>query len=88
MAKYRTKPVTVDAWQFSKRNYQKGLPREFRSPLVRLWSQYGGEVISGEIETLEGIMTISENDYIIKGVENEFYPFKPDIFKKTYELAD
>ncbi|WP_260184703.1 hypothetical protein [Lacticaseibacillus paracasei] len=52
---------------------------------ISLWSQYGGEKIGGEIKTLEGKMTISENDYIIKGVHGEFYPCKPDIFEETYE---
>lgn len=37
------------------------------------------------IETLEGTMTASCYDYIIRGVEGEFYPCKPDIFEKTYE---
>lgn len=38
-----------------------------------------------KIETLEGIMKASVGDYIIKGVNGEFYPCKPDIFEKTYE---
>lgn len=38
-----------------------------------------------EIETLEGTMTASVGDYIIKGVNGEFYPCKPDIFDKNYE---
>ena len=38
-----------------------------------------------KIETLEGIMKASIGDYIIKGVNGEFYPCKPDIFTKTYE---
>lgn len=37
------------------------------------------------IKTLEGNMEISVNDVVIKGVDGEFYPCKPDIFKKTYE---
>lgn len=41
-----------------------------------------GEII---IPTLEGDMITSVGDYIIKGVNNEFYPCKPDIFDKTYE---
>ena len=39
------------------------------------------------IPTLEGEMTASDGDYIIKGVQGEFYPCKPDIFEKTYEPA-
>ena len=40
------------------------------------------------IETLEGIMHVSPGDYVIRGVANEFYPCKPDIFKDTYELVE
>lgn len=39
------------------------------------------------IKTLEGDMRAEIGDYIIKGVEGEFYPCKPDIFNKTYEEA-
>lgn len=38
------------------------------------------------VETLEGIMTASLGDYIVKGVNGEFYPVKPEIFEKTYEV--
>ena len=36
------------------------------------------------IKTLEGTMEVSEGDYIIKGLNGEFYPCKPDIFHKSY----
>ena len=39
-----------------------------------------------DINTLEGIMHANYGDYIIKGVNGEIYPCKPDIFEKTYEL--
>ena len=87
--KYRKKPVVIEAWQFTKENYKEGSPLFIRKAKdVALWSQYGGDVIGGEIETLEGVMTISENDYIIKGVQGEFYPCKPDIFEATYEVVN
>ena len=38
-----------------------------------------------KIQTLEGVMTASVGDFIIKGVKGEFYPCKPDIFEQTYE---
>lgn len=41
-----------------------------------------------KIKTLEGVMTASVGDYIIKDVNGEFYPCKPDIFKKTYVEAE
>jgi hypothetical protein len=40
------------------------------------------------IVTLEGNMTASPGDWIIRGVQGEFYPCKPDIFGATYEPAD
>lgn len=85
---FRKKPVEIEAWQFTKKNFAKGIPEFIRlakNKPVTLYSQYAGEIIFGEIETLEGKMKISENDWIIKGVNGEFYPVKPDIFKKTYE---
>ncbi|WP_203409451.1 hypothetical protein [Staphylococcus aureus] len=40
------------------------------------------------VETLEGFLVVSLGDYIVKGVEGEFYPVDPDIFEKTYEVID
>ena len=40
------------------------------------------------IKTLEGEMQTSINDWIIKGVNGEYYPCKPDIFEKTYEAVN
>lgn len=40
------------------------------------------------INTLEGEMTANVDDYIVKGVNGEFYPVKPDIFNKTYEVIE
>ena len=41
-----------------------------------------------QIDTLEGEMTASVGDVIIKGVNGEFYPCKPDIFAKTYDIIE
>jgi len=41
-----------------------------------------------EIYTLEGTMTADIGDWIIKGVDGEFYPCKPHIFEQTYEIAE
>ena len=41
-----------------------------------------------QVRTLEGVMTASPGDYIIKGVDGELYPCKPDIFEKTYEKVE
>jgi hypothetical protein len=38
-----------------------------------------------EIATLEGRMRAESTDWIIRGVQGELYPCKPDIFEATYE---
>ena len=40
------------------------------------------------IPTLEGTMIASPGDYIIRGVQGEFYPCRADIFEQTYEPVD
>ena len=40
------------------------------------------------IRTLEGDMKVSHGDYVIRGVEGEFYPCRPEIFEKTYKQTD
>ena len=44
--------------------------------------------VTMQIDTLEGSMQVSKGDYIIKGVNGEFYPCKPDIFHKTYDILN
>lgn len=56
--------------------------------LMKVLNSDSGERIGLVIPTLEGDMLAVENDYIIKGVNGEFYPCKPDIFEKTYELVE
>ena len=40
------------------------------------------------IETLEGVMRASPEDWIIKGLRGEFYPCKPDVFQQKYEEVE
>lgn len=40
------------------------------------------------IHTLEGEMKVSRGDYVIRGVQGEFYPCKPDIFEATYDIGE
>lgn len=75
--KYRKKPVEVEAIQYTGENLPEIINFVGRNLRVR-----GNLVV---IFTLEGEMIVSELDYIIKGVNGEFYPCKPDIFEKTYE---
>jgi hypothetical protein len=39
------------------------------------------------IETLEGTMSATVGDWIIRGVQGEFYPCKDAIFRETYEAV-
>jgi hypothetical protein len=80
---YRKKPVVIEAMVLELNNAID----------VSLWC--GGEahfigpaVPAVFIRTLEGTMRADVGDFIIKGVQGEFYPCKPDIFEATYEPAD
>ncbi|MFB4472159.1 hypothetical protein ACDI16_04280 [Oceanobacillus caeni] len=79
MAKYRKKPVEIDAIQWTGDNVKE--VSNFISGTHSILP-FAGIVF---IETLEGKMEANVGDYIIKGVKGEFYPCKPDIFKQTYE---
>jgi hypothetical protein len=48
---------------------------------------YESDFFYMEVSTLEGKMLVSLGDWIIRGVNGELYPCKPDIFEKTYEPA-
>ena len=83
---YRKKPVEIEAWEFT-REALKSNDSWVRLYVneIHLISQYAGEVLYIEIDTLEGTMRANLGDYIIKGIQGEFYPCKPDIFEQTYE---
>ena len=78
MAKYRKRPVVIEAVQWTGENLLEILQFSEDSFIDR-------DDYTLKIETLEGVMTVSRGDYIVKGVEGEFYPCKPDIFEKTYD---
>jgi hypothetical protein len=83
MAKYRKKPVVIEARQFDGKN---GLVLLGWIGGTELEEDFLGDYI--EIKTLEGVMRADKNDWIIKGVAGEFYPCKPDIFTATYEKVE
>lgn len=78
--KYRKKPVVIEALRLTPLNLEA--VEEFVGG--DLGSHPDGGLV---IATLEGAMWASVGDYIIKGVKGEFYPCKPDIFAKSYEVA-
>lgn len=82
--KYKKKPEVIEAIQYTGDNYKEicdFVGKELRRPMI----QY--EPLEIIIETLEGNRIVKVNDFIIKGEHGEFYPYKPDIFEKTYELV-
>jgi len=79
MRKYRKKPVVIEAIKWDGNNYLQ--MDDFIGSNNNLYTKNK----KLNIVTLEGTMTANIGDYIIKGVEGEFYPCKPDIFHKTYE---
>lgn len=87
--KYRKKPVVIEAMQFN------GMDDYLK---IIDWVNESGDTSSGDefeyktpimlIPTLEGTMAANPGDYIIRGVNGEFYPCKPGIFEKTYDLVE
>ena len=81
---YSKKPVAIEAIQLIDDNH---------SEIIQWLSSYNVESYTLKstdpsglyIETLEGVMKASIGDYIIKGVKDEFYPCREDIFKMTYD---
>lgn len=91
--KYRKKPVVIEAVQFLGFSKEDGQVMLSECP-EWLTLDFGRRILffgkpdALTIRTLEGDMTASIGDYIIKGVNGELYPCKPDIFEKTYEPVE
>ena len=79
--KYRKKPVEIEALQYTGTNQEE--ISGFVGKDLLLYEQG-----SPTIRTLEGSMTVSKGDFVIKGVQGEFYPCKPDIFAQTYDAVE
>lgn len=98
--KFRKKPVVIEAFQITKE--QRASNIDWPEWLNRAWNMPFTEIgaVSCEdfpqsngcdrlvIRTLEGVMTVGWNDFIIKGVQGELYACKPDIFEATYERVE
>ena len=90
MQKFVKKPVVIEAIQFTTNNE----PNDVEMNRIVDWinaesdmriSSHNGTSIF--INTLEGEMRAECGDWIIKGVKGEFYPCKPDVFEKTYDVV-
>lgn len=97
--KFQKKPVVIEAFQMTRE--RRASNEEWPEWLHRAWNEpwpNPGAVLCEDfptsdgtdrlvISTLEGIHTVSWGDWIIRGVQGELYPCKPDIFEATYEEA-
>ncbi len=83
MAKYRKKPVVIKAGQWDGSNLGE-VEREIGLRMENVTISLG--ILN--IRTLEGIMVTNPGDYVIRGVRDELYPCKKDIFEETYEVVD
>lgn len=88
--KYKKKPVVVEAFQ-----YNGDLNGKYQAPDWALEAYKKGILYYASrlddqpelfIETLEGTHHVSVGDYIIRGIQGELYPCKPDIFSETYDV--
>lgn len=90
MAKFRKKPVVIEAVQWWGDNVREvsawigsdGLPAGW---VVKSVAGHVGVLV---VPTLEGFHMAMPGDWIIRGVKGEYYPCKPEIFEMTYESVD
>ncbi len=80
MGRYRKKPVEIEALQYTGDN-----KKECETFIE---GNFDNTLNYPNIKTLEGVMRVSNGDFIIRGVDGEFYPCKESIFKKTYDLVE
>ena len=94
-AQFRKKPVVISAIQWTGENLRDVISFTDCHPDTRsrhagmAWEAYE-DLVSRDglkIFTLEGKMSASVGDWIIRGVKGEYYPCKPDIFDATYEYS-
>lgn len=89
MAKYRKKPVVIEAEQwFTNKGVEGVIDHALDTREPNTGCQHCGTFmdVHGWISTLEGGHIVCPGDWIITGVKGEHYPCKPDIFEMTYEL--
>lgn len=88
MAKFRKKPVVIDAWpmkrllQYAKTAFDS-LPDQIKDAYEANGVVFNAETIA--IRTMEGTMYATDDDWVICGVEGEIYPCKRRIFLATYD---
>ncbi len=88
MARYVKKPYVVEAIRFVKNDFEHWSPwaqEAYSEGKLKYIYDITGTPMGFTIKTLEGEMRGHRGYYLVKGVENELYPCRGDIFEKTYE---
>jgi hypothetical protein len=89
--RYRKKPIVIEAFQLGIDKIPDWFMDKVTSEDIIIYGTSSAfthnKDIHTAIKTLEGVMDAKYGDFIIKGVNGEIYPCKPDVFKKTYEPA-
>lgn len=83
--KARKKPVEIEFIQYIGSNKQELY--DWSNEVIHLAYESSDTYVL-VVNTLEGTMTVNLNDYIVKGVNGEFYAVKPDVFEKTYDILE
>lgn len=86
--RYMKKPVVIEAMQFTRDTWYELIDFTHEQVCCFTKRRPDEDVYTCIVSTLEGPMTETEGDYIIKGIQGEFYPCKPDIFEATYETVE
>lgn len=95
MPQFRKKPVVIEAVQVSAllasfgsqaASWPQWAFDAYNAGILQLWIQAGNNGVI--IKTLEGELAGNNADWIIRGVQGELYPCKPEIFAATYEAVD
>lgn len=87
MERFIKKPIVIEAQQW----FCLGELLDIVKPLERtgICEHCGGKLeYHGVIKTLEGEHIVCPGDWVIKGIQGEYYPCKPDIFDATYEKSE
>ena len=82
--RFRKKPIEIEAIQITPNNRQELDEFLNENDHVNIFF-FHDKIWRVYIDTLEGTMVAYPGDYIIRGIQNELYPCKEEIFKKTYE---
>lgn len=88
--KFRKLPVVIDAVKWE--GWNRGEINDFINPISSWEPRHGyaedGTLLIRTLESGHGVHTATVGDMIIKGVKDDFYPCKPDIFEMTYEQVE